>query len=163
MAMKAESLEVLEQASVPPAQARAFLRAIEIELAGAQDTLATKHDILLLRQDMEIGRGELRVEMARQGAELRREMAQQGVAIREEMAQQGADLRREMAEQGAAIRREMSEQDAAIRREMAQQGGDLRAEMHRGFSSVTRQIYLTALGQSAVMLGFFYFFMLQLR
>lgn len=46
---------------------------------------------------------------------------------------------------------------------MAQQGADLRAEMHRGFSSVTRQIYLTALGQIAVMLGFFYFFMLQLR
>jgi hypothetical protein len=119
MAMKAESLEVLEQASVPPAQARAFLRAIEIELAGAQDTLATKHDILLLRQDMEIGRGELRVEMAEQGA--------------------------------------------AIRGEMAQQGGDLRAEMHRGFSSVTRQIYMAVLGQIVVMLGFSYFFMLQLR
>jgi hypothetical protein len=128
--MRAESLEVLEQASVPPAQARAFLRAIELELAGAQDSLATKHDILLLRQAMEIGRGKLRVEMA----------------------QQGADLRREVAEQGADLRREM-----------AQQGADLRAEMHRGFSSVTRQVYVAVLGQIAVMLGFFYFFMLQLR
>jgi hypothetical protein len=150
--MRAESLEVLEQANVPPAQARAFLRAIELELAGARDTLATKHDILLLRQDMEIGRGELRVEMAQQGADLRHEMAEQG-----------ADLRREIAEQGADIRREMAEQGASIRREMAQQGADLRAEMHRGFSSVTRQVYVAVLGQMAVMLGFFYFFMLQLR
>lgn len=46
---------------------------------------------------------------------------------------------------------------------MAEQGGDLRAEMHRGFSGVTRQIYQTALGQIAVMLGFFYFFLTQLR
>jgi DNA anti-recombination protein RmuC len=139
--MRAESLEVLEQASVPPAQARAFLRAIELELAGAQDSLATKHDIQLLRQAMEIGRGELRVELAQQGADLRREMAEQGADIRQEMAAHGADIRREMAEQGA----------------------DLRAEMHRGFSSVTRQIYVAVLGQIAVMLGFFYFFMLQLR
>lgn len=157
--MRAESLEVLEQANVPPAQARAFLRAIEIELAGAQDTLATKHDILLLRQDLEIGRGELRSEMAQQGADVRREMAEQGADLRREMA----ELRGEIAEQGAELRGEMAEQGAAIRREMAQQGGDLRAEMHRGFSSVTRQIYMTALGQIAVMLGFFYFFMLHLR
>jgi hypothetical protein len=150
--MRAESLEVLEQASVPPAQARAFLRAIELELAGAHDTLATKHDIALLRQEMGVG-----------GADLRRVMAEQGADIRRETAEQGADIRREMAEQGADIRREMAEQGANIRREMAQQGADLRAEMHRGFGSVTRQIYVTALGQIAVMLGFFYFFLTQLR
>ena len=45
MPMQAESLEVLEKASVAPAQARAIVRAIEIEIAGAKDTLATKHDI----------------------------------------------------------------------------------------------------------------------
>jgi hypothetical protein len=36
-----------EKASVAPAQARAFVRAIEIEIAGARDTLATKHDLLI--------------------------------------------------------------------------------------------------------------------
>ena len=44
-----ESLEVLDRCSVAPAQARAFVRAIEIEIAGAKDTLATKHDLLVLR------------------------------------------------------------------------------------------------------------------
>ena len=44
MPMQAESLEVLENASVAPAQARAIVRAIEIEIAGAKDTLATKRD-----------------------------------------------------------------------------------------------------------------------
>ena len=51
MPMQAESLEVLEKASVAPAQARAIVRAIEIEIAGAKDTLATKHDLLALRHD----------------------------------------------------------------------------------------------------------------
>ena len=47
MPMQAESLEVLEKADVAPAQARAIVRAIEIEIAGAKDALATKHDLLL--------------------------------------------------------------------------------------------------------------------
>jgi hypothetical protein len=63
-----------EQASVTPSQARAIVCAIAIELAGAKDMLATKHDIVLLRQDIEVGRAELRREMAQQGADLRAEM-----------------------------------------------------------------------------------------
>lgn len=50
--MQAESLEVLEKANVPAPQARAIVRAIEIELGGAKDVLATKSDIQLLKQDM---------------------------------------------------------------------------------------------------------------
>ena len=50
--MQAESLEVLERADVAPAQARAIVRAIEIEITGAKDILATKHDLLLLSQDL---------------------------------------------------------------------------------------------------------------
>jgi hypothetical protein len=63
MPMQAESLEVLEKASVAPAQARAIVRAIEIELGGAKETLATKQDIMLLRQEMTELRGELRAEI----------------------------------------------------------------------------------------------------
>jgi hypothetical protein len=48
VAVQAASLEVLEKAEVPPAQARAIVQAIEIEIAGAKDTLATKHDLLWL-------------------------------------------------------------------------------------------------------------------
>jgi hypothetical protein len=67
MAMQAESLEVLEKASVAPAQARAIVRAIEIEIAGAKDTLATKRDLDVLAAD-------LRSEMAKLGGELHAEI-----------------------------------------------------------------------------------------
>ncbi len=70
MAMQVESLEVLEKADVAATQARAIVRAIEIEIAGARDTLATKHDLLALKQDVLAVKHELRQEIA----ELRGEM-----------------------------------------------------------------------------------------
>ncbi|HEX4648103.1 MAG TPA: hypothetical protein VH111_04710 [Steroidobacteraceae bacterium] len=51
--MQAASLEVLEKAAVPPAQTRAIVQAIETELAGARDTLATKHDLVPLEVKIE--------------------------------------------------------------------------------------------------------------
>jgi len=74
MAMQVESLEVLEKAAVAPAQARAIVRAIEIEIAGAKDTLATKQDLLLLKQDFQLLRQELRQEMAQLRGELKAEI-----------------------------------------------------------------------------------------
>jgi hypothetical protein len=47
--MEAASLEVLEKANVPAQQARAIVQAIEIELTGARNTLATKQDLTELR------------------------------------------------------------------------------------------------------------------
>ena len=128
--MQAESLEVLERAEVAPAQARAIVRAIEIELAGAKDTLATKHDVLLLRQEL----GEFRAE------------------VRGETSGFRAELRGEMSALGAKLRGEMSELRA-----------ELRAEIHSSVSGVTRQMYAALLGQMAVLLGFAYFFVTQLR
>jgi len=72
--MQAESLEVLEKAEVAPVQARAIVRAIEIEIAGAKDTLATKHDLLTLENRLDSRINGLRTEMAQQGAELRAEL-----------------------------------------------------------------------------------------
>lgn len=66
-AMQAESLEVLEKATIPPGQARAIVRAIEIEIGGAKDTLATKedvrHEVQLLRQGMTEMRRDLEVKI----------------------------------------------------------------------------------------------------
>src|SRR5205085_11269159 len=67
MAVQAASLEILEKADVPPAQARAIVQAMEIEIAGARDTLATKHDLLVLRN-------ELSEKITEKTAELRTEM-----------------------------------------------------------------------------------------
>lgn len=108
MVMHAESLEVLEKADLAPAQARAIVRAIEIELTGARDVLATKQDL-------------------------------------------------------AALGRDTREDIATLRMEMANTRGELRAEIHASASSVTRQMYLAVLGQSAVMLGFGYFVTTMLR
>jgi hypothetical protein len=127
MAMQAESLEVLENASVAPAQARAIVRAIEIEIAGAKDTLATKHDILVLQQRIDA-----------LGVELR------------------AEFRSELSGKIDSLA-------GHLRAEIAKRGGELHAEIHRAVSGSTRQMYLALLGQMAVMLGFFYFFLIQLR
>src|SRR5215470_17046092 len=89
MAVQPASLEVLEKAAVPPAQARAIVQAIEIEIAGAKDTLATKQDMLILRHEMAQLRTELRQEMAELRTELRQEMAE----LRTELRQDMADLR----------------------------------------------------------------------
>ena len=63
--------------------------AIEIEIAGAKDTLATKQDLSSLAT-------ELRGEMVALRAELRSEMAALAAALRTEMAKQGAELRADL-------------------------------------------------------------------
>lgn len=72
--MQAESLDVLEKADVPPAQARAIVRAIEIELTGAKDTLATKHDLADVRQEIANLRGELKAEIHASASSVTRQM-----------------------------------------------------------------------------------------
>ena len=61
--MQAASLEILEKAALPPAQAPAIVQAIGIEIAGAKDTIATKQDMLLLRHEVKEKLSELRSEI----------------------------------------------------------------------------------------------------
>lgn len=89
MTVQVESLEVLEKASVAPAQARAIVRAIEIEIAGAKDTLATKSDLAELRS-------ELRSEMRQLAAELRGEMAKLAGELRAEIHRAVSGATRQM-------------------------------------------------------------------
>ncbi len=96
MAMQVESLEVLEKAALPPAQARAIVRAIEIEIAGAKDQLATKQDLAVLRQD-------LRQEISELGSRLRKEMGD----LREELRKEISDLRAEMHRVFSGLARQM--------------------------------------------------------
>jgi hypothetical protein len=146
--MQAESLEVLENASVAPAQARAIVRAIELEIAGASDTLATKHDVLALHQSSDVLRAELRGEMATLAAQLRAEMAQLAAELRGDMTKLAAELRGDMTKLSAELRVEMEK---------------LASELRKDISGVTRQMYVALLGQTAVLLGFFYFFLTALR
>jgi hypothetical protein len=134
--MQAESLEVLEKAEVAPAQARAIVRAIEIEIAGAKDTLATKHDLVLLRQDV---RNES-VALGSEFATLRTEFG----TLRTEFG----TLRGEFAE---------------LRIELKGDVVKLEGKIHESASSITRQMYMAVLGQMAVLLGFAYFFATHVR
>ena len=137
MAVQAASLEVLERAAVPPAQARAIVQAIEIEIAGASDTLATKQDSLSVRH----------------------EMSTMGTELRHEMAELRTELRREIAEMGTQLRREITEMGAELRQEIA----DLRAEFHAAMTSNVRHMYGAILGQFALLLGLAYFFVGRLQ
>ena len=74
MPVQAASLEILEKANVPAPQARAIVQAIEIEIAGAKETLATKQDMLILRHELAEMRHELKTEVATLRGDLRSEM-----------------------------------------------------------------------------------------
>ena len=152
MAVQPESLEVLEKADMAPTQARAIVRAIEIELASAKDVLATKHDFLDLGT-------RLRGEMTELRAELRGEISQFRTELRGEMAGLRAELGGKTLELGAQHRTEF----AALRTDMAAWRGELRAEIHAAVGNSTRQMYMALLGQMAVLLGFAYFFATHVR
>jgi hypothetical protein len=145
MSVQAESLEVLEKADVPPAQARAIVRAIEIEIGGAKDTLATKHDLHELRSATKHDLHELRSATKHDLHELRS-------ATKHDLHELRSDLREEMS----TLRSE-------LRQEIAEVRGELKAEIHGSASSVTRQMYAALLGQMAVLLGFAYFFATHVR
>ncbi|HET6630894.1 MAG TPA: hypothetical protein VFG91_14070 [Woeseiaceae bacterium] len=85
MSMQAESLEVLEKADLPSSQARAIVRAIEIELAGAKEVLATKYDLVLLRADLRQEAALLRGEMGDLRGELRAEIHASASSISRQM------------------------------------------------------------------------------
>jgi len=107
MPMQAESLEVLERADVPPSQARAIVRAIEIELTGASETLATKHDILLLKREISELRGELKTEISAVRGELKAEMSAVRGELRAEISGLRGELRAEIHASASSVARQM--------------------------------------------------------
>jgi hypothetical protein len=61
--MKTSSLEILENAELPPAQAHAILKVMESEMSAAHENLASKTDLLALGADLRGDIHELRAEM----------------------------------------------------------------------------------------------------
>jgi hypothetical protein len=147
MPMQAESLEILEKADVAPAQARAIVRAIEIEIAGAADTLATKQDLFVLKQDL--------LALKQDSASLKQDFAW--------LKQDFASLKQDLAMLESRLESRLDNRMATLQTELARQGGELRAELHRSIGGVTRRMYTAVLGQMAVLLGFAYFFATHLR
>src|SRR5438876_6123418 len=141
MAVQAASLEILEKAAVPPAQARAIVQAIEIEIAGAKDTLATKQDVLILRHEIAELRTELRSEMTELRTELRSEMTELRTELRSEIAELRTELRSKMTELRGEVEGKLSQ-----------------SEFHAAMTSSVRHMYGAIMGQFALLLGVAYFF-----
>ena len=114
------------------------MQAIEIEIAGAKDTLATRQDMLILRHEM---------------AELR-------TGLRQEMGELRSELRQEMGELRTELRQAMGELRTELRPDMV----DLRHSFElRDASTVTQpQLYAALLGQMALLLGIANFFVTHL-
>jgi hypothetical protein len=72
--MHKESLQVLESARIAPPEARAIVRAIELEIAGLKGTLATKHDFEGLRNEISKLGVDLHAEINRAASQSTREM-----------------------------------------------------------------------------------------
>jgi len=152
MAVQAASLEILEKAAVPPAQARAIVQAIEIEIAGAKDTLATKQDVLILRHEIAELRTELRSEMTELRTELRSEMTELRTELRSEIAELRTELRSEIAELRTELRSKMTELRGEVEGKLSQ------SEFHAAMTSSVRHMYGAIMGQFALLLGVAYFF-----
>ncbi len=101
--MQVESLDILEKANVPLDQARAFVGAMKVEISRAVDTLATRHDMEVLRREMkEMGQGlELKIEGLRGSLETKFEGLRGTVdtkieGVRVEIHQSASSITRQM-------------------------------------------------------------------
>ena len=90
--MQAESLDVLERAEMPASQARAIIRAIEIEIGSATANLARRADIELLEAKIENRFGALDSKLESRFGTI--EVKQEG--LRGELRAEIRDLRAEM-------------------------------------------------------------------
>jgi hypothetical protein len=140
MPMPVESLEILEQAEVAPAQARAIVRAIEMEMTRAKEALATKQDLNSLKQDIAALKQDIAV--------LKHDVG----VLKQEFTAFRADVRNSID----SLNKQTYESQAKLR-------ADLLGELHASVGGVTRQMYLALMGQVGVLLGFVYFFTTHLR
>lgn len=74
MTMQAATLEILEKADLPPRQARAIAQAIELEVSAGHTALATRQDLLVVKQELQheiqLVKQELRTNIAESRSEV---------------------------------------------------------------------------------------------
>jgi hypothetical protein len=84
--MRTLSLDILEKAELPPAQAHAILKVMEMEMTAAQETLATKADIAMLRFELKSEMAEIRSELRSEIAGVRSDLLIQMKSLEARMA-----------------------------------------------------------------------------
>jgi predicted nuclease with TOPRIM domain len=169
MPVQPASLEILERADVPPAQARAIVQAIEIEMAGAKETLATRQDFLILRHETSQLGTELRHEMAEMRTELRHEMQELGTKLELRVSGLESSLESRLDSRFSSLEPRFSGLEtrfsgleprfSSLESRFSSLDTRLARVETRMDSLVTqRQLYGALLGQMAVLLGIAYFF-----
>lgn len=147
MAVQPESLEVLDKAQFPAVQARAIVRAIEIEIGGARDALATKQDVFLLHQDttgLHKDVDALRVDVTG----LRKDVD----ALRVDVT----DLRKDVD----ALRVDVTGLRADLNNGLAAVRGELTAEIHKAEARSTRQLLGSTLTLMSMLVAIFTFLLI---
>ena len=74
--MKTTSLEILEKAELPPAQAHAILKVMESEMSAAHEPLATKADLMLVKADLMVITAEIKADLRILTAEMDQKFGQ---------------------------------------------------------------------------------------
>ncbi len=96
MSFSVSLYDALVSIAVPPEKARAVIDAMEREMGA---TLATKTDMLLLRQDLRLEIGEIRQELRQEIGAVRKEISQ----LRQEVSQEFTLVRKEMELQRSSM------------------------------------------------------------
>ena len=89
MSMQAATLQILEEANLPRAQALAIGRAIDTEISASHSTPATSVELQAVKADMQLLSADLKADMQA----LRADMQSFGSSFREEMLALGASFR----------------------------------------------------------------------
>ena len=98
--MKTASLEILEKAELPPAQAHAILKVMESEMASVHEPLATKGDVLAVKADLLADLLVVKADLLAMKPEM--------LAMKAELLATMADLRADLTAAGAGIEGKLS-------------------------------------------------------
>jgi hypothetical protein len=144
--MSLAALEILEQAQLPPAHARAIVRAIETDSASRLESLATKSDVASIRSDLALITGELRSDIASLRGELKGDITS---------VQSG--LKRDIASVQSELKGDITSVKSELKGDIASVKSELRVEMRDMKSELLRWMFLAVMAQAAASGGFMYF------
>ena len=139
MAMSLATLEILEEALFPPAQARAIARALETDAGARRGDLATKEDLLSTRQALKTDITDLRHELKEDISELRQE------------------LKGDISELRQGLKGGVSELRLEFKSDLSEVRHGLEVKMESTKTEVVRWVFLAVMGQSALFSGLIYF------
>jgi hypothetical protein len=142
--VRTSSIEILEKALLPPAQAHAILKVMEVEMAYGQETLATKGDLMATKADLRADFGDLR----RDFGNLKNDFGDLGDDF--------GDLKIDFAALKGDFTLLMAEFRALETKIDARIDGKIGAVEGR----LTRWVFTCILGQTAVLAGLGYFFLI---